>query len=114
MQIKLIDQTTHNELKNIAEEYPELIFQNEGYQYIGREKREKHKDQLARISEILKQHITGFSHFDNFRMDNDRLVLRFQYNWGEEDNSMRYTGVGYLSLDELLNGFDKIENSETL
>ena len=36
----------------------------------------------------------------------EKIVIRFNYNWGAEDNTMSFTGVGYVLLEELLTGFN--------
>jgi hypothetical protein len=106
MQITRIDQQTHDELKRLFEDNPELRLQNRGYEYIGCAVREAKAPQLARIAEILKQHITGFHEFHNFRTGKEgEIVLRFDYDWGAEDKTLRFCGVGYLPLDHLRDGF---------
>jgi hypothetical protein len=106
MKIKFLTPELHEELKTMQTDYPALTFHNVGYQYIDREVREAHKEQIDRISEILKEHVIGFVKFYNFKdYDDGRIVLRFDYNWGEEDNTLRFVGVGYVTLDQLLNGF---------
>ena len=105
MKIKFITPELYTELAALAAAHPDLVFQNVGYEYIGKTKREAHATQIARIEEILKEHITGFVKFFNFRRDGGNLVLRFDYNWGAADNTRYFVGVGYLPLDHLLNGF---------
>lgn len=101
MNIKLISSELHAELTTIFNEHPELCFQNEGYQYVGRHIREAKAEQLARIEEILKEHVEGFANFFNFRKGKEgQIVLRFDYAWGPH-----FTGVGYLPLDHLRDGF---------
>ncbi len=107
MKITLITPELHAELTALADTYPDLVFQNVGYEYIGREKREVCAPQITRIEEILKAHIVGFSRFFNFRRDNEELVLRFDFDWGAEDGSLHFVGVGYLPLDHLRDGFPK-------
>lgn len=87
-------------------EHPEIRFQNEGYQYLGEIIRRQKAEQLARIEEILKEHVVGFSKFFNFRTGaGGEIVLRFNYNWGAAEGTMSFTGVGYLPLDHLRDGF---------
>lgn len=105
MKIKFITTELHAELTKLAADHPELVFQNHGYQYIGREVREAKAEQLARIKEILKEHIVGFVEFFNFRLDKEGIVLRFDYNWGASEGTLHYVGVGYLPLDHLRDGF---------
>jgi hypothetical protein len=106
MKIKLLTPKLHEELQKIQADYPALTFQNKGYQYLSPEVLDAHKDQIDRITEILREHVTGFSEFYNFRHDKEgAVVLRFNYNWGAAEGTMYYQGVGYLKLDHLLNGF---------
>ena len=107
MTIKLISDDDFNLITKISIENLNLTFQNVGYQYIDKSKfTESDKDAFNKVTEILKKHIVGFSEFNNFCYSQDyQLRLRFQYNYGAEDNTMTFTGVGYLLLDELHKGF---------
>lgn len=106
MKIELITQETHQKLKSIFENHPALTLQNNGYEYLDKRKFTP-EDEAAfkETSEILKKHVHGFSKLHNFRLSkNGRIQLRFNYAWDE-----RFTGVGYILLDELLNGFEETE-----
>ena len=105
MQITLCSREIYDELQQIADEHPELIFQNNGYEYLDRSIREAKAEQMARVSAILKERVTGFHRFFNFKNSPAGLVLRFDYDWGAKDKSRYFIGVGYLLLSELLNGF---------
>lgn len=84
-----------NKLVAFQKDYPELTFQNNGYEYLDLEIREKHKKQINEISEILKKHIDGFVKFNNFFIDkNDVLKIRCQYRW-----DISFTGVGYFPIN---------------
>ena len=101
MHIELITPELHAELTRIYEEHPELCFQNNGYEYLSHEVQESKKEQIDRISEILKEHVTGFVKFFNFNRAKDgSMRLRFDYIW-----SPAFIGVGYLHLDHLRDGF---------
>lgn len=107
MTIELITSDVRDELLDIYNEHKSLTFQNNGYEYIRMD--DLTKEDIAahkRVSNILKDHIVGFVKFNNFRVINDRIQIRLQYNWGAEDNTMSFTGVGYIFLDELYKGFD--------
>ncbi len=110
MEIKLITPEQYATLIDIQKKHKILTFQNEGYQYINKS---KFTDELVKafnsITSILTDHITGFSEFNNFKLrKNGEIVIRFQYNWtADEAKDIYYIGVGYLGLDELLNGFKK-------
>lgn len=106
MKIELITQETHQKLKSIFENHPALTLQNNGYEYLDKSKFTP-EDEAAfkETSEILKKHVHGFSKLHNFRLSKKgRIQLRFNYAWDE-----RFTGVGYILLDELLNGFEGTE-----
>lgn len=105
MQIIRITPEIHAELTALFNDNPELCFQNVGYQYLKSEVCEAKAPQIARITEILKEHVTGFVKFFNFRKDKKGIVLRFDYDWGAEDNGRHFIGVGYLPLDSMRDGF---------
>lgn len=112
MQIKLITQEVYEELEKLQIEHPELTFQNVGYQYIGREVRDGKAKEIARIEDILKEHVTGFGEFFNFQLRDKGnatrdTFLRFDYNWGAADNTLWFRGVGYLNLRELRDGLSR-------
>lgn len=118
MKITLISQEEHQTLLDVYNNYSALTLQNKGYEGINRSKFtdiEKEKD--AEVNEILRKSICGFSVFQNFKTNNPKkeLRLRFQYNWSADWDPLKdkgaqplsFTGVGYIGLHELLNGFDK-------
>lgn len=108
MKIELISEADYNLILKISVENPNLIFQRTDYEYVDKSKFTLYdKVAFGIISEILKKHITGFSEFNNLRYSKeDKLQLRFQYNYGAADNTMPFTGVGYLLVEELLKGFN--------
>jgi hypothetical protein len=110
MKIKLISPELHAELTKIATDHPELVFANDGYEYIGSRVRDEKAEQIARIEAILKEHILGFSRFFNFYPQNGKrgLTLRFDYSWGESENTRYFIGLGYLELDHLRDGSPEI------
>lgn len=110
MTIYLLTQQEYDTLLEIQKKFPVLTFQNVGYQYIDRSKfTEEEKQADQQVTEILNAHIKDFCKFDNFKLrTNGDLVIRFQYQW---DSS--FTGVGYLKLSELLNGFEKPDETVT-
>lgn len=107
MKINLITKKQHETIFNIFNTYSIFTLQNKGYEYINKSKFSQ--DEWSKINEIeniLKDAICGFSSFSNFRLDkNNDLQIRLQYNYGAEVNESRFIGVGYILLDELLNGF---------
>lgn len=108
MKIKLLTPDQYDELLNIYNSFPELTLQNKGFEGINRrEFSDEAKEADTKVNAILKSNIVGFSSFQNFCHSKDGAIrLRFQYNYGAEDNSMPFTGVGYILLTELLNGFN--------
>lgn len=107
MTIELISQDTYKELCDIQAKYPILTFQNKGYEGVNRgllTDEEKQADK--RVNEILNSSIKGFSVFQNFNLSiKNEVRIRFQYDYGADQDSISFTGVGYLFLDELLKGF---------
>ena len=86
----------YNRLILIQKEYPELTFQNEGYEYLSRDTVNKHKEQIEEISNILKTILKGFVQFNNFKVyKNGDIMIRVQYYWDE-----RFIGVGYFNIEE--------------
>jgi hypothetical protein len=111
MKIELISQQQYDMLKDLQESHPILTFQNEGYEYIDKSKFDE-QDEMAfyAIQNLLRRHIVGFYEFNNFYRGKKtgKLMVRFQYDYGADDNTRSFKGVGYLELDELLNGFNEI------
>lgn len=109
MKIELITNEQFKQITDIQENYPVLTFENKGYQYIDKSKMtEGDEEAVKQIESILKDNIIGFCSFTNFRTTEDSKVqIRLEYNYGAEDNSMSFTGVGYILLEELLNGFNE-------
>ena len=94
---------SYNRLKEIQKQYPKLTFDNNGYEYIFKEK-EGHKEQVKEIEDILKKEIKGFIRFDNFKPRKDgSFAVRCQYNWGAHDDSRYYEGVGYFEINDFKN-----------
>jgi hypothetical protein len=111
MTINLIDIDTYNLLKSIQESYPNLTYQNIDYDKPDKSKWSgEDKEQFKIVTDILKKTIEGFVEFNHFKISKEKVSkekvirLRFQYYWDKS-----FKGVGYIKLDELLNGFDKIE-----
>lgn len=109
MKITLISNEEYNVLVKLQLKYPVLTYQNKGYDYPDKTKWNTEETEVFKdIEEFLKEHITGFSSFNHFTISKEEEIqLRFQYNYGASDNTMPFTGVGYLKLRELRDGFDK-------
>jgi hypothetical protein len=113
MTITLITQEVYNNLVEIYNKYPKLTLQNKGYEYIRKDNLNNEElTKLKEVETILKQVIKGFSSFSNFRTNNktQELQIRFQYDYSAdaEIRTNPFIGVGYLYLEELLNGFRKV------
>lgn len=113
MKINLITQEQHDTILNIYKSFPALTLQNKGYEGINRSlltEEEKRADK--EVNEILKKSIIGFSKFQNFKTNNkeNNLTIRFQYDYDADNDGpgtkLHFVGVGYILLDELLNGFN--------
>ena len=97
----------YERLVEIKNQYPELTFDNNGYEYIFA-KKEKHKEQVDEIEGILRKTIKGFSRFDNFKPRKDGTFdVRCQYVW---DSKINFVGVGYFNIDEFKN-FEEDESN---
>lgn len=105
MRIELISKEQFNIISDIQKEFPVLTFQNDGYQYIKEVLNNDEEKARMDVAKILGKHVRGFSSFTNFRISkNNELQIRLQYNYNW-DAGLPFTGVGYILLDELLNGF---------
>ena len=108
MKIELITPEEYQKMKSIYLEHPELTLQNKGYETINKNTlNNKAKDALKEVEEILKRSICGFSSFQNFKLNKaGELTLRLQYNYNYDGDGLTFIGVGYIELNELLNGFN--------
>lgn len=119
MRITLITLEQYDVLLSIYNDFPALTFQNTGYERINKNSlNDEDKSKIKEVEAILKQHISGFSSFQNFKTNNPDKILkiRFQYNYNadsENRNDLPFIGVGYVSLDTLLNGFEDNDGERT-
>lgn len=107
MKINLITKEEYDVLMDIYTKYPKLSLQNKGYEGIDKStfsEDEKAQDEL--VTSILKKSVFGFSSFQNFKIQvsTNKPQIRLQYNWNY-DGGLAFTGVGYILIEELLNGF---------
>lgn len=107
MRINLITTEEHTQLLDIFTNFPNLTLQNKGYETLNKAKfTEEEKTKFDEVTAILKKTIHGFSSFTNFRRNkNQEIEIRLQYNYNYDGKNIPFTGVGYILLDELLNGF---------
>lgn len=116
MKIELITQENYDILIDIYNNFPELSLQNKGYEGIDRDKLTPEvieKDKV--VNDILRKSIYGFSSFQNFRKNvrDNAPEIRFQYNYNYDGNGLSFIGVGYILIDELLNGFKEKDNEKS-
>ena len=91
------DHKYFNRLTELKDNFPELTFNNNGYEYLSPKVKEDHKEQIIEIESILRKTIKGFDRFDNFKPKREldgRTYVRVQYAY---DSS--FIGVGYFNLD---------------
>mgnify|MGYP001588013032 CR=1 FL=1 len=98
----------YEELSQLMEEYPELVFCNDGYENIPIEVREANADGIAKVEKLLKVAIKDFVYFQNFKPRKDgSTAVRCQTKW---DHS--FTGVSYFPLENFRPGHPSWENSD--
>lgn len=112
MTITKITPEEHKFLMDSYENYPRLCFQNQGYEYINKNTLdEKDIIRIKEIETILRKSILGFKEFSNFKKDKQGdPTIRLQYNWCSDKISGSFIGVGYIKIDELINGFNEDES----
>lgn len=83
------------ELTKLMEEYPDLVFDNHGYENIPEQVREASIKGHDKVEAILKERVTGFVEFQNFKPRSDGTVaVRCQTYWNES-----FIGVSYFSME---------------
>lgn len=116
MILTTMEQAEYDLLIDIQKRYPKLTYQHEPYQeWVPQHFTEEDKKALIEVKNMLKKAITGIRNFTNFYFDKKgELNLRFYYDWSwtlindiPVQQGLPFTGVGYLKVIELLNGFDK-------
>ena len=91
--------TAKTKLIEFKNNFPELTFNNNGYEYLSIETREKYKKEIAEISEIMKSIDSGFLEFNNFKPREDgSFSIRYQ---GIYDRQTYFKGVCYLNINEI-------------
>lgn len=101
------DVNYYKELNKLREEYPDLTFNNDGYQNIPVEIREANKTGQQKIEELLKEAVKGFVEFQNFKPRKDgTYAVRCQTKWDAQ-----FTGVSYFPLENFQPGHSSWSNS---
>lgn len=115
MTITLIEQHEYDMLMETQAKFPNLTYQNEGYDKPDKSKWSKEDLEAHKTCEdFLRKCINGFSQFNHFKLrKGGKVCIRFQYDWTFDDpnrttsfTTTSFTGVGYLEVQELLNGFN--------
>lgn len=105
MKVTLISEALYDEINKLITDNPELVFDNQGYEYLSFKVCNDKSSEITRIAEILREHVVGFSKFFNFKKKRGKTFLRFDYDWGAANSTMHFIGVGYLDLEHLRYGF---------
>ena len=83
------------ELNKLREQYPELTFNNDGYQNIPKDVRARNQEGQKAIEALLRQSVKGFVEFQNFKPRKDgSFAVRCQTKWTE-----LFIGVSYIPLE---------------
>jgi hypothetical protein len=108
MRIELITQEEHKFLLDTQKNFPNLTYQNTGYDYPDKSLwTEEDKQAFDKVVEILRRSVLGFSSFNHFKISKSgRIKIRLQYDWSAHDGGLPFTGVGYILVDELFKGFE--------
>lgn len=91
-------------LVDLFKAYPELTFDNQGYDELDSAIMLRNKDGVERIESILAQCIVGFVRFQNFKPYSDGSIkVRYQVYYDEQ---RIFIGVDYTDIIDLtLAGF---------
>ena len=91
-------------LVDLFKAYPELTFDNQGYNKLGSDIVSRNKEGIEKIESLLKQCIVGFVSFQNFKPYKDGSIkVRYQVYYNEQRT---FIGVAYTNLNDLsLAGF---------
>lgn len=86
----------YKKLLEIQRKYPELTFQNDGYQYINKTKlSDVALKKFDIVTSILKEEIDGFVEFNNFYITlNGDICIRMQVKYSDS-----FTGDEYLKIN---------------
>lgn len=111
MTITLISKEQLDRLIEIQKTYPNLTYNNKGYDYLNLSRLTPEELQhFKEAEEIIKTSIKGFSKFNHFKPSKTKPelpMIRFQYDYTADQVGERpFTGVGYLFVHELHYGFD--------
>lgn len=90
----------YERLDKLRQAYPDLTFDNDGYENIPDDVRERNLAGNQEIEELLRAAVFGFVKFQNFKPRKDgSFAVRCQTRWNE-----RFTGVSYFPLENFKPG----------
>jgi hypothetical protein len=92
----------YERLDKIRQDYPELTFDNNGYEYLSADVKERHENQIEEITDILSEAVPGFIKFNNFKPRKDgSFDVRMQVDWcyGTDSKLGFFDGVDYVCLE---------------
>jgi len=88
--------SAYDQLGELMEKYPELTFDNDGYQQLPSAVMEANKEGVAAIEAILKREVKGFVRFQNFKpRHHTETAVRYQVYYNDERS---FKGVAYTDL----------------
>lgn len=91
----------YHALLHLQRTYPELTFNNDGYEYQSRATRDRNAEAILAVEGILRQTLDGFEEFNNFKIrESGEIVVRVQYDYNADTNNPHFTGVGYFPLTD--------------
>lgn len=98
-------------LSEYQKEYPELTFNNKGYETLPQNVMDKYSEQIAEIEKILKLFVEGFVEFNNFKPLSDGSIdVRIQCYYG---NSFSFVGVDYIPIKEIDEHINTLNKANT-
>lgn len=97
-------------ISRYIKEYPELVYNNKGYESLSEDTYERHKDIIAEIESILRPLISGFKYFTNFTLTKDGYKIRIQINYNEGSSNPPFIGVAYFPVEEIDNVIIFLDN----
>ena len=96
----MTERNYHEELDALRVAYPDLTFNNDGYENIPDAVREANAEGQAKIEAVLKECVAGFVRFQNFKPRKDgTFAVRCQTHWAPG-----FTGVSYFPLENFTPG----------
>lgn len=87
-------------ITEIKNNYPELTFNNEGYQYLSNEVKGKYNEQIEGVKNLIKSVFPYITEFNNFKPKHDgTFSIRCQ---GYYDEVTYFQGVYYFNESNFL------------